>query len=389
MTRIAGRKPILRWAMNLAVLALGLLWALPVLGLLVTSFRTSDEVAASGWWQAAFPTRQTLVQRIKGADAQRQEGQVFVIEGDLVNPERGDRVTAWGFSSRSRDILAPGASARLGNGGLITIDAAGHYRLEKDTAFTDNRGPYVFVTITAPPMFTLDNYRAVLSSVRPGADAPGASVARAFFDTLSITIPATVLPLAIATMAAYALAWMRFRGRLLLFAAMVGLMAVPVQMALIPLLEMHARIGIGKSYLALWLAHTGLSLPFAIYILRGQMAGLSPQLVENARVDGASEVQVFTRIVLPLIWPGVAAFGVLQFLWTWNDLLLARVFLIDPAGPADVLTNRLVGLMGARGDDWETLAAATMVSIALPLAIWFGLRPVVTRGMLLARGKQR
>ena len=144
-----------------------------------------------------------------------------------------------------------------------------------------------------------------------------------------MAIPATIIPILIAAFAAYALAWMDFPGRALLIAAVVGLLVVPLQLALIPLLQFHNAIGIGKGYLGVWLAHTGFGLPLAIYLLRNYMVGLPRDIIENAQVDGATEFQIFTKIILPLSFPALASFAIFQFLWTWNDLLVALVFLGD------------------------------------------------------------
>lgn len=223
----------------------------------------------------------------------------------------------------------------------------------------------------------LANYQRVLFD--PGNRE---GMGQAFFNTLTVTIPATVIPILIAAFAAYALAWMEFPGRALLIAAVVGLLVVPLQLALIPLLTLHNQIGIGKGYLGVWLAHTGFGLPLAIYLLRNYMAGLPREVIECARVDGATEFQIFTRIVLPLSFPALASFAIFQFLWTWNDLLVAMVFLIDSSGQTTVMTRQIVELMGTRGGDWEILATAAFVSIAVPLAVFFSMQRYLVRGLL-------
>ena len=156
---------------------------------------------------------------------------------------------------------------------------------------------------------------------------------------------------------------------------------VPLQLALIPLLQFHNAIGIGKGYLGVWLAHTGFGLPLAIYLLRNYMVGLPRDIIECAKVDGASDFQIFTKIVLPLSFPALASFAIFQFLWTWNDLLVALVFL----GTDDsklVLTARLVNLMGSRGGQWEILASSAFVSIAVPLLVFFSMQRYLVRGLL-------
>ena len=233
------------------------------------------------------------------------------------------------------------------------------------------------MTAESPPEFTLANYRGVLFD--PGNRE---GMARAFFNTLTVTIPATIIPILIAAFAAYALAWMEFPGRALLVAAVVAMLVVPLQLALIPLLTLHNQVGIGKGYLGVWLAHTGFGLPLAIYLLRNYMVGLPREIIECAKVDGATDFQVFTKIVLPLSFPALASFAIFQFLWTWNDLLVAMVFLIDSSGQTTVMTRQIVELMGTRGGDWEILATSAFVSIAVPLIVFFTMQRYLVRGLL-------
>ena len=212
-------------------------------------------------------------------------------------------------------------------------------------------------------------------------------MAKAFFNTLTVTIPATIIPILIAAFAAYALAWMEFPGRGLLIAAVVGLLVVPLQLALVPLLRLHQEVGIGQSFLGIWMAHTGFGLPLAIYLLRNYMVGLPRDIIENAKVDGATDFQIFTKIILPLSFPALASFAIFQFLWTWNDLLVAKVFLIDATGDTTVMTNQIVELLGTRGGNWEILATAAFVSIAVPLAVFFAVLLGIT-GFLTGNGIQ-
>jgi alpha-glucoside transport system permease protein len=208
------------------------------------------------------------------------------------------------------------------------------------------------------------------------------NMATAFFSTLTVTIPATIIPILVAAFAAYALAWMDFPGRALLIAIVVGLLVVPLQLALIPLLKLHLAVGIGKGYLGVWLAHTGFGLPLAIYLLRNYMVGLPRDIIENAKVDGATDFQIFVKIILPLSFPALASFAIFQFLWTWNDLLVAKVFLIDATGETTVMTNAIVELLGTRGGNWEILATAAFVSIAVPLVVFFSMQKYLVRGLL-------
>lgn len=379
MSSIAGSKSGLTWAVHISVVALVLLWLFPTAGLFISSFRTADQISSSGWWAALFPQEQNLVLRTGDPDTQTQEGAVYVIVGNLFadNGASADgAISAWGTSSRAISDYAPGDTADLGDDGRITVEANGDYRMEADTEFS-GRGQRIFVTASTPPEFTLRNYETVLLS---GSTTD--SMAKAFFNTLTVTIPATVIPIVIAAFAAYALAWMEFPGRALLIAAVVALLVVPLQLALIPLLRLHFGIGIGKGYLGVWLAHTGFGLPLAIYLLRNYMVGLPRDIIENAKVDGATDFQIFTRIVLPLSFPALASFAIFQFLWTWNDLLVARVFLIDATGDTTVMTNQIVELLGTRGGNWEILATAAFVSIAVPLVVFFVMQRYLVRGLL-------
>ncbi len=374
---IAGQKSSLSWAVHISVLALVALWLFPTVGLLVSSFRTSDQIATSGWWKAMFPSQQNLTLRSDAPELQVQEGDVFVIEGMLFAEGKNAEISVWGVSSRAIDSFVAGDSAPLKKGGTVTVQANGQYRMENTEPFSGTRGTRIFVTATTPPEFTLRNYQNVLFDPE---NAEG--MAKAFINTLTVTIPATIIPIVIAAFAAYALAWMEFPGRALLIAVIVGLLVVPLQLALIPLLKLHNEVGIGKGYLGAWLAHTGFGLPLAIYLLRNYMVGLPRDIIENARVDGATEFQIFIKIILPLSFPALASFAIFQFLWTWNDLLVALVFLIDSTGDTTVMTKQIVELLGTRGGNWEILATSAFVSIAVPLMVFFAMQKYLVRGLL-------
>ncbi len=382
MDNIAGRKSGLSWAVNISVVALVLLWLFPTVGLLVSSFRTADQISASGWWKALFPSEQVVQLRTGGAEAATQEGDLWVVEGNLLKdseegPEPGAEITRFGVSSKAVDAFAVGETTTFAKDTkTFTMDAAGTYRFTS-TKELKKRGQRVFITATLPPEFTLANYDQVLLSGNSND-----SMTKAFLNTLTVTIPATIIPIVIAAFAAYALAWMEFPGRALLIAAIVGLLVVPLQLALIPLLKLHLNIGIGKGYLGVWLAHTGFGLPLAIYLLRNYMSGLPRDIIENAKVDGATDFQIFTKIILPLSFPALASFAIFQFLWTWNDLLVAKVFLIDSTGNTTVMTNQIVELLGTRGGNWEILATAAFVSISVPLLVFFAMQRYLVRGLL-------
>jgi alpha-glucoside transport system permease protein len=379
MDNIAGRTSGLNWIVQISVVLLVALWLFPTVGLLVSSFRTADQISGSGWWGALTATEQNLTLRTADPEddgAQTLVNGVYTVQGQLFGEASEADISAWGTSSLAISEYAPGDTAEMSDGETLTVQADGAYVWTGSEELT-GRGERVFVTATTPPEFTLQNYERVLFS---GDSTDGMS--RAFFNTLTVTIPATIIPIVIAAFAAYALAWMDFPGRAILIAAVVGLLVVPLQLALIPLLRLHLEIGIGKGYLGTWLAHTGFGLPLAIYLLRNYMVGLPRDIIENAKVDGATDFQIFTKIILPLSFPALASFAIFQFLWTWNDLLVAKVFLIDATGETTVMTNQIVELLGTRGGNWEILATAAFVSISVPLVVFFAMQRYLVRGLL-------
>jgi len=378
MNNIAGTKSALSWVVQLSTLLLVLLWLFPTVGLFVSSFRTADQIAGSGWWSSLFPIEANVVERTADPDETRvADGDGFVVKGNLFGEGAGKTISVWGTSSKDIAAYKAGETATIEDGETITVQANGDYVWRGNADQIAGRGQRVFATVTAPPEFTFGNYDTMLFS---GANT--ASMAKAFFSTLTVTIPATIIPIVVAAFAAYALAWMDFPGRALLIACVVGLLVVPLQLALIPLLRLHLAIGIGKGYLGVWLAHTGFGLPLAIYLLRNYMVGLPRDIIENAKVDGATDFQIFTRIILPLSFPALASFAIFQFLWTWNDLLVAKVFLIDATGETTVMTAQIVEFLGTFGGNWEILATAAFVSIAVPLAVFFSMQRFLVRGLL-------
>jgi len=381
MNSIAGTKSSLTWAVHISVVFLVALWMFPTVGLLVSSFRTTDQISSSGWWKSMFPTEQTIQLRTGGASAAVQDGGIYVVEGNILTdeggPGTGSEPVAFGVSSRAIGAFQIGDTAEFSDGAeTLTLNADGAYRYTS-VEEPGRRGQRVFLTAVTPAQATLDNYKTILFS-GTGQD----NMAKAFFNTMTVTVPATIIPIVIAAFAAYALAWMDFPGRALLIALVVALLVVPLQLALIPLLRLHLGIGIGKGYLGVWLAHTAFGLPLAIYLLRNYMVGLPRDIIENAKVDGATDFQIFTKIILPLSFPALASFAIFQFLWTWNDLLVAKVFLIDATGSTTVMTNQIVELLGTRGGNWEILATAAFVSISVPLVVFFAMQRYLVRGLL-------
>ena len=378
MSEVAGTKSTLSWAVHLSVLLLVLLWLFPTVGLFVSSFRTADQISGSGWWASLFATEQNEVLRTADPDdARAAEGALYTVTGNIFEGEKAKEISVWGTSSQAIDAYQAGDTADLGDGETVTLQANGDYVWTGNDEQISGRGQRLFITAVSPPEFTLENYEHVLLS---GSTTD--SMAKAFFNTLTVTVPATIIPIVVAAFAAYALAWMDFPGRALLIAIVVGLLVVPLQLALIPLLRLHLGIGIGKGYLGVWLAHTGFGLPLAVYLLRNYMVGLPRDIIENAKVDGATDFQIFTKLILPLSFPALASFAIFQFLWTWNDLLVAKVFLIDATGETTVMTNQIVELLGTRGGNWEILATAAFVSIAVPLVVFFAMQRYLVRGLL-------
>ncbi|MDP0930109.1 carbohydrate ABC transporter permease [Paracoccus onubensis] len=370
MEGMAGKKSSLTWAVHISAFLLVVLWTIPTLGLFVSSFRDRDQISSGGWWASFLPSERTGYARTGTDDDARQVDGLYVIEG-LVT-EGDQKLSAWGTGAREPGKYQPGETVEIEDGWQLTVSEDGSYRLTSEKPFGMRRGERIFTTTATPPDFTTGNYHRVLTAEGLG---------RAFMNTLTVTIPATVIPILIAAFAAYALAWMRFPGRALLTAGVVGLLVVPLQVALIPLLQMHNAIGIGKGYMGIWLAHTAFGLPLAVYLLRNYMIGLPREVIESARVDGASDFQIFRRIVLPLSFPALASFAIFQFLWVWNDLLVATVFLGNTREQL-VMTGVLRELMGSKGGEWEILATSAFVSIAVPLIVFFSMQRYLVRGLL-------
>ena len=220
--------------------------------------------------------------------------------------------------------------------------------------------------------WTVNNYIAVLN-----ADGLAAS----FVNSLVVTIPSVVIPITMAAFAAYAFAWMRFRGRTVLFAIVVGLLVVPLQMSLVPILRLYLEIDLTGTFLGTWLAHTGFGLPLATYLLYNYISQLPGDLFESAAIDGASHFQIFRRIVVPLSVPALASFAIFQFLWIWNDLLIALVYLGTNEQVA-VLPARLNELVGTKGEAWHLLTAGAFVTMVVPLAVFLLLQRYFVRGIV-------
>ena len=221
------------------------------------------------------------------------------------------------------------------------------------------------------PVFTLDNYREVL-------DAGG--LGQSFINSIVITVPAVVLPLVLASLAAYGFAWIDFRGRAALFVVVFALQIVPLQVALIPLLTDYVGFGWAGTYWPIWISHSIFALPLAVYLLNNFMREIPRELVEAARVDGAGHVKIFFQVLMPLLTPAIAAFGIFQFLWVWNDLLVALVF--APSPNLTPVTAAIAALSGTRGQDWQLLSAGAFIAIVVPLIVFLSLQRFFVRGLL-------
>jgi len=251
-----------------------------------------------------------------------------------------------------------------------------------------NSGWWTVFQDSAKANLNLNNYRIVLSN---GQDPSLEGVVKsgeqninlfgAVLNSLTVTIPATVIPILLAAFAAYGFAWIRFPGRKYFFVIVVAIQVVPLQIALIPILRDYIQLKLNGTWLAIWLAHTGFWLPLAIYILYNYISSISRDILESAFIDGASHFTTFRVLVLPLSVPILASFAILQFLWVWNDLLVALVFLGAKPEVA-VLTQRLVSMVGTYGDRWYLLTAGAFISMILPLFVFFSLQRYLVRGLL-------
>lgn len=229
-----------------------------------------------------------------------------------------------------------------------------------------------WTAFSGPLSFTLENYQSVLRTSELG---------RSFLNSLIITIPTTVMTVMVAAITAYAFAWMRFPGRDILFYVIVGLLVVPIQMTLVPVLKLLTDLGLTGTFPAVWLAHTGYGLPFAIYLLRSFFAELPREMFESAEIDGANPLTAFLKLALPTSVAALASLGIFQFLWVWNDLLIALIFL---GGRPDVapITVTVSNLVNQYGQGWQLLTAAAFISMILPLVVFFSLQRYFVRGIL-------
>lgn len=346
---------------NGTLLLLVIIWTIPTMGIFVSSFRNRDEIATSGWWKI-FPYRDWQPTReIDPREAGLNPDEVMEVEGVTgtfeefragVETPEGERIT-W-----------------IGNKRIGKIEV-------QEQVWTVDWN------------FSLDNYRQVLGGqsfefTRPDGTVEvvqGDNMNNAFLNSLSVAIPSTAIPILIAAFAAYAFAWMKFPGRRWMFIMVVALLVVPLQIALVPILRDYRTLNLNGTFLAIWLAHTGFGLALATYLLYNYISTLPRDILESAFIDGASHFTVFTQLILPLSLPALASFAIFQFLWVWNDYLVALIFL--GGNPEfELVTQRMAAIVGSRGSEWHLLTAGAFVSMVLPLLVFFSLQRYFVRGLL-------
>jgi alpha-glucoside transport system permease protein len=355
----ASQKRASSLVINGVLILICLIWIIPALGVFITSFRDSQDIFLTGWW-AVFPHKEDVkVDEITLDPSVDVDGPIQ-IEGitstfeelrNGVTLEDG-RKLVWRGNKRTR---------------LIEISE------RQWKGFAAN--------------LTLENYRNVLSGqeirFKDGSGqevvSQGNDLSGAFMNSVAVTIPATIIPILIAAFAAYGFSWLNFPGRKFLFTIVVALLVVPLQIALVPILQDYTKLNLTGTFLAIWLAHTGFGLPLAIYLLFNYMNQLPRDILESAFIDGASNFTIFTQLILPLSVPALASFAIFQFLWVWNDYLVALVFL---GNKLPVLTSALAAIVGERGQDWHLLTAGAFITMILPLAVFFSLQRFFVRGMM-------
>jgi len=358
----ARRKRVLNGLLVNGTLALiCLLWLVPLLGLLISSFRERSDIVSSGWW-TIFP------HRAYSSAEQINLGRGFPLDQPLQLDQVGATVTD--EQLRAGFTLPDGRRLQWANRRQRIIDVQ-----QRDWAANANFTPINYQSVLLGQQFT---YTQPDGSTRT---EQGENMIKPFINSLTVAVPATVIPILLAAFAAHAFAWMRFPGRKLLFAMVVGLLVVPSQVALIPLLRAFSGLRINGTYLALWLVHTGFGLSLAIYLLYNYISGLPREILESAFLDGASPFTIFLRLILPLSVPALASFAIFQFMWVWNDYLNALIFL-GTAPESQVVTIKLAQMLGSRGQDWHLLTAGGFISMLLPLLVFFSLQRYFVRGLL-------
>ena len=362
---------------QLLLLLFVIVWIAPTFGLFISSFRDKDQLAISGWWTSLITTEINEIYRTKGKNEQIKDDGFYIIKGNLFNNIEGKKVINFGITSKNINEFSVGTKAKLKDNSYITVYENGNYEWASENEFKKKKGRRIFVTVLSPPNFTLDNYKEVLFKEGLG---------QAFLNTIAVALPSTIIPLIICSFFSYALAWMKFYGRDILLATIIASLVVPLQMSLIPILTIYNDLGAlfgvaAKSFPGIWMAHTGFGLASTTFLLWNFLKSLPNEMMEAAKVDGATHYDVFTKIVLPLSIPAFASIFILQFLWVWNDLLVGLVFL-DKHPSEIILTAKLKELLGSRGENWEILTTGAFISMTVPLFIFFSLQRYFIRGLI-------
>ena len=352
-------------------------WIVPTFGLFISSLRDKDVLAISGWWTSFTTTEINEIYRTEGKDAQIKDGNYYFIRSNLFDGGQEKEIFRFGVTSKNIDEYEVGVTAQFKDQTEITVFENGDYVWKSKEEFKKKKGKRIFVSAKSPPSFTLDNYKEVLLKEGLG---------QAFLNTLAVALPATLIPLIICSYFAYALTWMKFYGRDILLATIIASLVVPLQMCLIPVLTIYNDFGAlfgvsAKSFPGIWMAHTGFGLASTTFLLWNFLKTLPSEMIEAARVDGATHYDTFIKIVVPLSIPSFASIFILQFLWVWNDLLVGLVFL-DKHPSEIILTAKLKELLGSRGENWEILTTGAFVSMTVPLFIFFSLQRYFIRGLV-------
>jgi len=362
---------------QLLLLLFVIVWIAPSFGLLISSLRDKDVLAISGWWTSFINTEVNEIYRTLGMDSQYEENGYYYIEDNLFGEDKPKKISSFGITSKDINAYKVGDVATFKDQSEITVDENGNYSWKSENKFTKKKGKRIFISATSPPSFTLDNYKEVLFKEGLG---------QAFINTFAVALPSTLIPLIICSFFAYALTWMNFFGRDLLLATVIASLVVPLQMCLIPILSIYNDFGAlfgvsSKSYPGIWMAHTGFGLASTTFLLWNFLKSLPKEMMEAAKVDGATHYDTFRRIVVPLSIPAFASIFILQFLWVWNDLLVGLVFL-DKNPSEIILTAKLKELLGSRGENWEILTTGAFISMSVPLFIFFSLQKYFIRGLV-------
>ncbi len=362
---------------QLLLLFFVIIWIIPTFGLFISSLRDKDLLAISGWWTSLTTTEINEIYRMPGMNAQIEEGGYFKIKGNLFEENSGKKIQSFGITSKKINEFNVSEVAVFKDESEVTVDEDGNYEWLSKEAFKKKKGKRLFTTSLSPPSFTFENYREVLFKE---------GIGRAFINTMAVALPSTLIPLIICSFFAYSLTWMKFYGRDTLLAIIIASLVVPLQMSLIPILTIYNDFGAlfgvaAKSYPGVWMAHTGFGLASTTFLLRNFLKSLPNEMMEAAKVDGASHYDIFLRIIIPLSIPAFASIFILQFLWCWNDLLVGLVFL-DQVPSEIILTAKLKELLGSRGENWEILTTGAFVSMTVPLFIFFALQRYFIRGLV-------